>query len=67
MSNKQQLINEAIKLADKGMLTKSAIKEVIKQDFRNRLSSGKSITSIHMELANKYDVSLSTIQRACNN
>ena len=66
MSKQQQLTNEMLELADKGIFTKKSIDGVIKADFRNQYHSAKSLMSLYKILSNKYDKGITTIRKICN-
>lgn len=66
MSKQQELIDKCLEIANQGGLTKEAIKSVIKQDFRNQLSSGLPLMKIYDKLAKKYGKSTSHIMTLCN-
>lgn len=66
MLKQQELIDKCLEIANQGGLTKEAIKNVIKQDFRNQLSSGLPLMKIYDKLAKKYGKSTCHIMKLCN-
>ena len=66
MSNKQEHINDALHLADKGLYHKDSIKEVIKADFYNQNTGRISVMDLRNKLSRKYGVSLQTIYNITN-
>jgi len=65
MSKHQELINESLKLANKGMYHKDAIDEVIKSDFLNQYHSADSLMALYKTLSTKYGKSVDVIMRIC--
>ena len=66
MWNKQEHINEALNLADKGLYHKNKIREVIKADFYNQNTGRISVLELRNKLSVKYGVSLQTIYNITN-
>ena len=66
MSNKQEHINDALHLAEKGLYHKDSIKEVIKADFYNQNTGRISVMDLRNKLSRKYGVSLQTIYNITN-
>ena len=66
MSNKQEHINEALGLAEKGLFHKDRIKEVIKADFYNQNTGRIGVMDLRNKLSKKYGVSLQTIYNITN-
>ena len=65
MSKHQELINESLKLANKGMYHKDAIDEVIKSDFLNQYHNTDSLMALYKTLSIKYGKSVDVIMRIC--
>jgi Mor family transcriptional regulator len=66
MLNKQEHINDALHLAEKGLYHKDSIKEVIKADFYNQNNGRISVMDLRNKLSRKYGVSLQTIYNITN-
>jgi hypothetical protein len=58
MSNQQELINEALIVADKGLYHKDKIRQVIKADFYNQNTGRISVLGLREKLSKKYGVCL---------
>jgi hypothetical protein len=56
MSNQQELINEALIVADKGLYHKDKIRQVIKADFYNQNTGRISVLGLREKLSKKYGV-----------
>lgn len=65
MSKEQQHINDAINLANKGILSKDNIKKVIKEDFLRSYHSASSLENLYKTLSNKYGYCRRSIQEFC--
>jgi hypothetical protein len=66
MSNQQELINEALIVADKGLYHKDKIRQVIKADFYNQNTGRISVLGLREKLSKKYGVCLQTIYNITN-
>lgn len=66
MSNKQEHINDALDLAEKGLYHKETIKQVIKADFYNQNTGRISVMELRNKLSRKYGVSVQTIYNITN-
>ena len=65
MSKEQQLIDSAIDLANKGILSKDNIKKVIKEDFLRSYHSASSLENLYNTLSKKYGYCRRSIQEFC--
>ena len=65
MSNQQQLINDCVKLANKGIYDKSFIYKLIKHDFHifRQKEPYKKIGDIYKDLGFKYDYSAERVRK----
>ena len=66
MWNQQELINEALRAADKGLYHKNEIRKVIKADFYNQNTGRISVLDLRKKLSKKYGVCLQTIYNITN-